>query len=77
MNLFKIIPGLSLSFQQIKEQRGLAGKPACWESGDSASSCHFVTNLHSNCWVYFPLILAMCKTGFIFLLVGLFKEHTL
>lgn len=82
---FKTIPGLSLFFQHIKEQRGLAGKSARSESGDSAPSCDFVTinykfvicNLHSNCWVYFPLIVALCKTGFIFLAVALFKEHTL
>lgn len=74
MNLLKIIPGLSLSFQHIKEQPGKSSRS---ESGHSAPSCDFVTNLHNNCWVYFPLVLAACKTGFIFLLLGLFKEHTL
>lgn len=69
-----IYPCLS---QHIKEQWGLAVKLARSESGYLASSCDFVTNLQSNCWVYFSLILAVCKMGFIFLVVGLFKEHTL
>lgn len=63
--------------QHIKEQWGLVVKLACSESGYLASSCDFVTNLQNNCWVYFSLILAVCKMGFIFLVVSLFKEHTL
>lgn len=63
--------------QHINEQRGLTVKLAQPKSGYWASSCDFVTNLQSSCWLYFSLILVVCKMGLIFLIVGLFKEHIL